>query len=403
MGERVLSRRVAAMGYRFFVSVFFEGSRLGGKIGSSLPGAMGEGTARSRDSCGGWCGIGPDPVPYGAMAPTLVLLAAGMSTRFGRLKQLEPVGSGDEALLDFSVYDARKSGFGRVLLIIREEMEDLFRAHIRGRWPKDLDVAFHHQRVDDLAGVRPGRATDSLIDEMVGRRTKPWGTAHALLSAGELLPDPFAILNADDFYGESAFFQAASALTHGLSPGADGCPVFGLMTYILDGTLFNNGGVSRGICRVDKEGWLEGIEEVLGVQKGSNGILGATVPGQGVILNGREPTSTNFWIFTPAIFPLLERAFEAFLGRLMEPLSEPEDGTSAEPEFLIPSEVNRFLAGREARVRVFETEGPFFGITHPEDREWVMKRLGGMLGNGRYPEFLWSKGGGPDGQRHGEG
>ncbi len=345
------------------------------------------------------------------MAPTLVLLAAGMSTRYGRLKQLEPVGPGGETLLDFSVFDARKAGFGRVVLIIREELEDRFRRHVRERWPRDLEVEYHHQRLDDLAGAtvrddggggsRGAGASPELMGRLVSERTKPWGTAHALLSARDLLPEPFAILNADDFYGESAFLRAASWLARGPERNGDGRPVFGLMGYTLRDTLSPHGGVNRGICRLDREGWLEEVEEILEIRAVNGGAQGVTVPGEGVILTGREATSTNFWIFTPDLFPFLEKGFQAFLEWLAYVEQVPEGRGAVErerangmagqeekprnPEFLIPTEINRLLTHAKIRVKVLEVEGPFFGITHPEDREWVAKGIAGLMGNGRYP------------------
>jgi hypothetical protein len=319
------------------------------------------------------------------MAPTLVLLAAGMSTRYGRLKQLEPLGPGGEALLDFSVHDARRAGFGRILLIIREELEEAFRDHVQGRWPAELQVVYHHQRLDDLAGVELPEELQAAVGGLVAERRKPWGTAHALLTARHLLPEPFAILNADDFYGEPAFLKASALLGQGHSLEKGITPTFALMGYTLADTLFGTGGVSRGICRVSQGGWLEEIEEVLDITEGTNGIVGSTVPGKGVILNGQEPISTNFWIFTPAIFPLLGKGFLAFLVReLTEPREEAREG-----EFLIPTEVNRMVAGGAARVRVLEAGGPFFGITHPEDRDRVMEGLRGLTGNGHYPNHLW--------------
>ena len=338
------------------------------------------------------------------MTPTLVLLAAGMSTRYGRLKQLEPVGPGGEALLDFSVFDARKAGFGRVVLIVREELEDRFREHVRDRWPGEMEVVYHHQRQGDLAGVDPSRVPTAMARELVEKREKPWGTAHALLTAEEYLPEPFVILNADDFYGESAFLQAASLLDHGMPPAPGGLPVFGLLGYTLADTLSRHGGVSRGICRVDREGWLEGVEEILEIEKVNGGVRGTTVPGEGVILSGQEPTSTNFWIFTPTFFSHLREGFAAFLESLAvssngHPSAGASDGEAPEggkrqrktrpPEFLIPTEVNRLLAQGKARVVVLPADGPFFGITHPPDREWVVNGLKKLLGNGHYPDALW--------------
>ena len=316
------------------------------------------------------------------MNSTLVFLAAGMSTRYGRLKQLEPVGPGGEALLDYAVFDAHRAGFCRVVLIIREELEPTFREHIAGRWPKEIEVVFHHQRLADLPGEALPEGEISEYSQLLAGRKKPWGTAHALLTARDLLPEPFVILNADDFYGASAFAQAASLLGRDLREESGGAPGFGLVAYTLEDTLSGQGGVSRGICKVDGRGWLEEVEEVLGILRTGSAITGHTVSGEGVTLIGQEPISTNFWVFTPEIFSLLEVGFRGFLAGQ-------EAGSGAEPEFLIPTEVNRILAGGEARVWVLRTLDQFFGITHPQDWEWVAGNIRELIQEGRYPENLW--------------
>jgi hypothetical protein len=314
------------------------------------------------------------------MTPTLVLLAAGMSTRYGRLKQLEPVGPADEALLDFAVRDAYEAGFPRVLLIIREELEDAFRTHVEGRWPADLEVVYHHQRLDDLSGAE----NTVPVADLVANRKKPWGTAHAVLTAKPHLTGPFVLLNADDFYGKEAFGQAMDFMGAGLTGGTGVAmgPHFGLVTYTLADTLSEHGGVSRGICQVDGGGWLAGVREVLEIQRGAEGLAGKSVSGQQVALTGSEPISTNFWILTPHIFPILE---EALTGFLKEARNQPE----AQPEFLIPTVVNEVLSGGGPRVAAIPTEGRFLGITHPPDREWVVNGLKEMTLAGQYPSPLW--------------
>jgi len=345
------------------------------------------------------------PTTLLAMIPTVVLLAAGMSTRYGRLKQLEPVGPGGEALLDYAVFDARRAGFSRILLIIREELEEVFRAHIKGRWPADLEVVFHHQRIDDLPGVNPTLRTPQSPAVVLANRDKPWGTAHALLTARARLPGPFVVLNADDFYGEAAFRKAAEFLRgtevgSGEAPAEIGeVPVFGLVTYTLEDSLSDHGGVSRGICRVNSRGWLEGVQEMLEIRRVDERISGRTLSGQELELNGTEPISTNFWIFTPDVFPLLEAGFVEFFGAHVElpslqsdaqPESQPNAQPDAPPEFLIPTEVNRAIGQGVARVRGIPTLDRFLGITHPEDRSWVERGLEEMTNQGRYPSPLWA-------------
>jgi hypothetical protein len=332
------------------------------------------------------------------MIPTVVVLAAGMSTRYGRLKLLEPVGPDGEALLDYTVFDARRAGFSRVVLIIREELEEAFRAHIDPRWPSDLDVVFHHQKPEALPGSRVREGDGSRLARLLQRRRKPWGTAHALLSARELLPDPFVVLNADDFYGYSAFSLGASLIGGGMASNPWDPPAFGLVAYTLMDTLTGNGGVNRGICTVDREGWLEGVEEALDVKQEEASIVGSTLSGENLRLSGREPVSTNFWILAPEIFPHLEAGFWDFLMALTLHPGEgegPVNPTSIrEPEFLIPAEVNRLLKRGKARVRVFPSPDRFFGITHPLDWDWVEAGLQALTAAGQYPSPLWAPGSG---------
>ena len=316
------------------------------------------------------------------MKPTLVLLAAGMSTRYGRLKQLEPVGPNGEALLDYAVFDAYKVGFRRVLPIIREELEEGFQAHIKGRWPEDMEVVFHHQKLSDLPGIAPEVLAQEEAATVLRERRKPWGTAHALLTAQAQLPEAFVILNADDFYGLEAFHQALDLLQGGILD-AGPPPTFGLITYTLAETLSGHGGVNRGICEVDGEGWLAGVRETLEISGSPGNLKGQTVAGEGVGLTGEEPISTNFWIFTPDVFPLLQGAFREFMGEVVQ---NPE----GQPEFLIPPVVNGFLKDGRGRVQCVSTHSRFLGITHPEDRQGVVDGLEEMTAAGDYPRPLWT-------------
>ncbi len=324
------------------------------------------------------------------MNSTIVLLAAGMSTRYGRLKQLEPVGPLGEALLDYAVFDALRAGFSRVVLIIREELEKEFRSHIAQKWPEELEVVFHHQMLNDLPGEsREGEGEDrGLPAGIAAGREKPWGTAHALLTAWDLLPDPFVLLNADDFYGPSAFSQGLSLMRNVLRPDPGDPPAFGLVAYTLGDTLTRHGGVTRGVCRVDRRGWLEEVQESCEVRQMESYVSGVSLDGEAMVLSGQEPASTNFWIFTPDIFPLLEAGFQAFLESVVAD-SMNDKGSGGEAEFLIPTEVNRLVANREARVRVLRTHDRFFGITHPQDWEWVAGGIRELIREGQYPDRLW--------------
>jgi hypothetical protein len=315
------------------------------------------------------------------MTPTLVLLAAGMSTRYGRLKQLEPVGPEGEALLDYSVFDARRAGIRRVLLIIREELQEAFQAHTRDRWPPDLEVLYHHQRLEDLPGLSGELPWAGSLPETVEARTKPWGTAHALLTAQTMLPGPFMVLNADDFYGGPAFFAAVDLVERLAHEGGE-APSFGLVTYTLGETLSHHGGVNRGVCEVNTRGFLRRIREILEIRGREEPLTGETVQGGKLDLTGEEPISTNFWIFTPEVFPLLQAAFREFMGGVVR-------GHEGQPEFLIPSVVNEFLGSGRGRVRCVPAGSRFLGITHPKDRQGVVDGLEEMTAAGDYPRPLW--------------
>lgn len=317
------------------------------------------------------------------MNPTLVLLAAGMSTRYGRLKQLEPVGPDGEALLDFAVFDAHRAGFSRIVLIIREELEEAFREHVSGRWPRELEVSFHYQRVDDLPGMDTGLRRSEAFRERLEARRKPWGTAHAVLTARSRLPGPFVLLNADDFYGEEAFREGRDFFRELGEAGPGPVPTMGLVTYTLRDTLSAHGGVSRGVCRFSPDGWLEAIQEALEVREGEGEIRGRSVSGEGLELAGDEAISTNFWLLDASTFPVLERGFRGFVD---EVLSTP---LPHQPEFLIPTVVNEAVEAGEIRVRGIPTRARFLGITHPEDRDWVVKGLEDLTEAGRYPSPLW--------------
>jgi hypothetical protein len=306
-----------------------------------------------------------------------------MSTRYGRLKQLEPVGPHGEALLDYAVFDAYVAGFRRIFLIIRKELEEGFLSHIRGRWPEDLEVVFHHQKLSDMPGVEGGLLRSPEVAALLQERKKPWGTAHALLTARPHLPGISVLLNADDFYGLEAFQQAVELIRGGnLAVGLP--PTFGLITYTLGDTLSGHGGVSRGVCEVDGEGWLAGITEVLEIDGAEDMLHGRTVAGERVSLTGREPISTNFWLFSPQIFPPLEAEFREFLSAQL-------DGRGAPPEFLIPMVMNSALRGGMARVKTTPTKGRFLGITHPGDRSYVVESLARMAARGQYPAPLWGR------------
>ncbi len=282
---------------------------------------------------------------------TLVVLAAGMGSRYGGLKQLDPVGPSGEIILDYSVTDAIKAGFNKVVFVIRREILEQFRESVGSRYEERLAVEYAFQELEPLPG---GRVSP------VGR-TKPWGTGHAVLVAASVVRGPFAVINADDYYGPSGFAELARFLS------AASAGEYAMVGYRLEKTLSEHGTVSRGICRADEKGFLIDITERTAIVRTDEGIVAQGNPP--VCLTGEEPTSMNFWGFTPGLFARLERLFEEFLE---------ERGEDAKAEFYLPAAVSSLIASGEASVRLLRSEDPWFGLTYPEDKAAVVEALRGL-------------------------
>jgi len=279
---------------------------------------------------------------------TLVVLAAGMGSRYGGLKQLDPVGPSGEIILDYSVNDALQAGFTTVVFVIRREMLDLFRETVGSRYEGRMEVRYAFQELEPLP---EGRVAP------VGR-TKPWGTGHAVLAAASVVKEPFAVINADDYYGPSGFVKLASFLREAKQGE------FAMVGYRLENTLSEYGSVSRGSCAVDYQGFLRKITECTAIRKGVEGIVAEGNPP--VRLIGSEPTSMNFWGFMPGLFGQLERLFAEFLE---------EHGEDSKAEFYLPAAVSSLIHTGEATVRLLESNDPWFGLTYPEDRPKVVQAL----------------------------
>lgn len=285
------------------------------------------------------------------MELSLVVLAAGMGSRYGGLKQLDPVGPAGEILLDYSVADAQRAGFTKVIFVIRREMIDFFREAVGMRYEGKIAVEYAFQELEPLPG---GRVSP------LGR-TKPWGTGHAVLAAAPLLHEPFAAINADDYYGGSGFTELAEFLK-AASPNH-----YAMVGYSLERTLSDHGPVSRGICRSDEHGYLIDITERTAIERSANGVIAQGTPP--VVLTGAEPTSMNFWGLMPDFLEKLERLFEKFLE---------EKGNDPKAEFYLPAAVSSLIGAREATVRLLHSEDPWFGLTYPEDRPLVAEALKGL-------------------------
>ena len=296
--------------------------------------------------------------------PTLVVLAAGMGSRYGGLKQVDPVGPSGEAILDYSVYDAHRAGFGKVVFIIRRDIEAVFRDQVGSKYANVLPVDYAFQDIADLPApytVPAGRA-------------KPWGTAHAIRAARHLVHEPFAAINADDFYGRDAFARLADFLAHP-APAH-----FAMVGYRLDRTLSEHGSVARGICSLDDAGHLTKVVEHLKLVKAANG--GAHDDDPNATLRdfpGDARVSMNLWGFTPDLFDALEARFPAWLAA---------NATREKSEWYIPFVVDEMIHEGAATVSVLPTDSSWFGVTYREDRPFVTASIRKLVDEGVYPARL---------------
>jgi UTP-glucose-1-phosphate uridylyltransferase len=291
--------------------------------------------------------------------PTLLILAAGMGSRYGGLKQIDAVGPSGETILDFSVYDASRAGFGQIVFVIRRDIEDAFRQSIGARFEQRVPVKYVFQEIDDLP---PGFTVPA-------GRTKPWGTTQAVLAAAEVIHEPFAVINADDFYGQESF----QSLSRHLLTESSGYAMIG---FILRNTLSEFGSVARGISAVDENGYLASVVEVTGIERDSGEIKAAG----GIRLSGDEIVSMNMWGFTPRVFDQLRAYFESFLEA---------NSLDQRAECYLPNAVNSLVHSGESRVRVLPTSEAWFGVTYREDRPRVVENIGRLVSSGVYPKRLW--------------
>ncbi len=292
-----------------------------------------------------------------------------MGSRYGGLKQLDGFGPSGETIMDYSVYDALRAGFGKVVFVIRREFESAFRAAVGDKYASRVAVEYVFQQLDDL----PHGFT------VPSGRTKPWGTTHAIWSARRAIAEPFVSINADDYYGKKSFKAVAEYLTRSLSSGstADYC----MVGYPVLQTLSEHAAVTRAICKVDDGGFLETLVECSKVERAANGARYVDSAGRAHLLSGDEVVSMNFWGFTPSVFDHLERHLTRFLE-----LQGAAPGTS---ECLIPVVVDELLKEKAATVRVLPTSDVWFGVTHPEDKPTVTKTLHEMVTRGEYPSPIW--------------
>ncbi len=300
---------------------------------------------------------------------TLLVMAAGMGSRYGGLKQIDPMGPSGETLLDYAVYDALRTGFDRLVFIIRRDFEELFKRQIGEKFTTRVAVDYVFQELHELP---PGTGAEPSV------RQKPWGTTHAIWSARNVLKGPFVAVNADDFYGRDAYQRVGDYLLAHSSPSK---AKFAMAGYRLDKTLSEFGSVARGVCLVDKENRLLEVDEMTKIQR-IDGVIANRDPARGqTVLTGAEPVSMNFWGFTPALFPLIEERLIAFLK---------SNGKDPKAESYIPSVVSELVSNNQAEVAVLPTNGRWFGVTYTEDKSKVQAALKELVAQGEYPEMLWA-------------
>lgn len=303
------------------------------------------------------------------MKPTLLVLAAGMGSRYGGLKQIDPVGPNGEIIIDYSIYDAVRAGFGKVVFVIRHDIEDEFKSCVGNRYKDIIEVDYAFQELNKLPEGF----------EVPEGRQKPWGTGHAILMAKDIIDEPFAVINADDFYGKSGY----QVLADYLSTVKDGeLAEYSMCGFALRNTLSDHGTVSRGVCQSNADGFLEDVEEITKIEKIENGARYHDADGQEVILTGNEVVSMNMWGFTSSLFTYLEEQFIAFLK---EKINEEKS------EYFIPTVVNDAINSGKARCKVLESTDSWFGITYKEDKPTVVESLKQLTTAGTYPQDLFAK------------
>lgn len=300
------------------------------------------------------------------MKPALVILAAGMASRYGSMKQVEGFGPSGETIMDYSIYDAIRAGFGKVVFIIRKEFEKSFREIIGKDIEPRIKVEYVFQELDKY----------SEGFTIPAERTKPWGTAHAVLCAEEKVKEPFAVINADDFYGRDGFEKANKFLQKISDP-----KTYSIIGYDLVNTLSEHGTVNRGVCEADAKGNLVSVVERLNVSREGDKVVcnDEQFP---KILSLNTPVSMNFWCFDPSVFEYTKRVFREFLA---------ENASNPKAEFFIPIVADKYIKEGQGVIRVIPTSAKWFGVTYKEDAPMVRESLRKLVDAGEYPEDLWAK------------
>ena len=299
------------------------------------------------------------------MKPTLFILAAGMGSRYGGLKQIDGLGPNGETIMDYSVFDALRAGFGKIVFVIRKDFEQDFRNVVLSKYEDKVPCEICFQSLDK---VPEGYTYNP-------ERTKPWGTNHAVLMGKDLIHEPFAVINADDFYGKESFQVLADFLIQAQDKQGEYC----MVGYPVANTLSENGSVSRGVCSTDDKGYLTDVVERTHIEQiGANVVY--TEDGVDTIIAPNTPVSMNMWGFTPEYFEYAQEAFKEFLTNY---------GQELKKEFYIPTLVNDMIVAGKATCKVLDTPAKWFGVTYAEDRPQVVMKLNDLIKKGVYPEKLF--------------
>ena len=298
---------------------------------------------------------------------TLVIMAAGLGSRYGGLKQVDPVGPNGEIIIDYSIYDALRSGFNKIVFVIKKENEEVFRQSIGDKIQRFVEVEYIYQSLEDV----PEGC------ELPCDRVKPWGTAHAIYACRDIIKNPFAVINADDYYGYSTFNAVYNHLSTVDAYSTD----YAMVGFNLGNTLTENGYVSRGVCTLDDKGYLESVKERTKICNFSDGIKYSEDDKNWHILSDNTTVSMNIWGFTPGIFPSLERELEKFFKDI--------HSNPLKAECYLPNAVNNIINDGAGRVRVLESKEKWYGVTYKEDKPIVEGAIRDFINKGIYPEKLW--------------
>lgn len=302
-----------------------------------------------------------------ASKPTLVILAAGMGSRYGGLKQIDGVGPSEEGIIEYSIYDAIRAGFGKVVFVIRKDIEEPFREKFDGKFGDKIEVAYAFQGMDSYVPAD--------VDHT--KREKPWGTSHAMLVAKEVTQEPFAVINADDYYGIKAFQQMASFLIAEASP-----ELFSMVGYVLHRTLSDHGTVNRGVTVVAEDYLLQDVNERLKIQRGTDQkVTYLGEDGHRYELADDSVVSMNFWGFHPSIFDRVEKGFQEFAR---------ENTENPRAEYLIPELVDSMIKDGSAKVKVLVSDDRWYGVTYQEDKPKVQEAFAMLVAENTYPTPLFN-------------